>query len=593
MAEATMNPNALPAGQDTSVEQQDQEPKGIWAEFMAQPAVRKTLPLAVMAFGVLIMVVVYMALQKPSFRPMFPGMDGADQAAVYEALTTAGVPVELDTASGAVNVPVDQFHEAKLLLANQGLPATPVDGFEMIRQQQAMGTSQFMEQKRYQLAIEEELANSISSIQSVKSARVHLAMPKQSVFVRNRVPTTASVVVTLSKGRKLNDSQAQAIVHMVASSIPYLDPTNVSVVDQYGNLVMDDQDDAGLGLNEKQLGYRNKVESMYQQRIQSLLGPLVGADRFRAEVNADMDFTVKEMTQENYNPETIAVRSEQISEKTSASAKEAAGIPGSLSNEPPAEPTLTANQTDTEGGAANPGAVDGDSSMIKLPGSRNSTRNYEVDRTIAHTKLATGDLQRLSISVVIDEPSTVNEAGESVRQSLTPQQIEQFTLLVQNAVGFSADRGDIVSVMGMSFQPEEIIPEVPMWEQSWLQELVRQVLLAIMGLVFILVVLRPVVKNLLAPVKTEEDLAAEATALAIANGEVPADGDEEETVEMLEGETLEDMKARLRPKKSSISPEMLDTANSYDDKVALMRMLIAEDSKRVAGVMSSWVKQDF
>lgn len=593
MAEATMNSNALPAGQDTAVEQQNQEPKGIWAEFMAQPAVRKTLPLAVMAFGVLIMVVVYMALQKPSFRPMFPGMDGADQAAVYEALTTAGVPVELDTASGAVNVPVDQFHEAKLLLANQGLPATPVDGFEMIRQQQAMGTSQFMEQKRYQLAIEEELANSISSIQSVKSARVHLAMPKQSVFVRNRVPTTASVVVTLSKGRKLNDSQAQAIVHMVASSIPYLDPTNVSVVDQYGNLVMDDQDDAGLGLNEKQLGYRNKVESMYQQRIQSLLGPLVGADRFRAEVNADMDFTVKEMTQENYNPETIAVRSEQISEKTSASAKEAAGIPGSLSNEPPAEPTLTANQTDTEGGAANPGAVDGDSSMIKLPGSRNSTRNYEVDRTIAHTKLATGDLQRLSISVVIDEPSTVNEAGESVRQSLTPQQIEQFTLLVQNAVGFSADRGDIVSVMGMSFQPEEIIPEVPMWEQSWLQELVRQVLLAIMGLVFILVVLRPVVKNLLAPVKTEEELAAEATALAIANGEVPADGDEEETVEMLEGETLEDMKARLRPKKSSISPEMLDTANSYDDKVALMRMLIAEDSKRVAGVMSSWVKQDF
>ncbi|HCH25573.1 MAG TPA: flagellar M-ring protein FliF [Oceanospirillaceae bacterium] len=593
MAEATMNSNALPAGQNAAVEPQKQEPKGIWAEFMAQPAVRRSLPLAVMAFGVLIMVVVYMALQKPAYRPMFPGMDGADQAAVYDALTQAGVAVELDTASGAVKVPVEQYHEAKLLLANQGLPATPVDGFAMIRQQQAMGTSQFMEQKRYQLAIEEELANSISSMQSVKSARVHLAMPKQSVFVRNRVPTTASVVVNLAKGRKLNDSQAQAIVHMVASSIPYLDPANVSVVDQYGNLVMDDQDDSGLGLNEKQLGYRNKVETMYQQRIQSLLGPLVGADRFRAEVNADMDFTVKEMTQENYNPETIAVRSEQISEKTSASAKEAAGIPGSLSNEPPAEPTLTANQTDAEGSAVNPNAAKEQSNTINLPGSRNSTRNYEVDRTIAHTKLATGDLQRLSISVVIDEPSTLNEAGESVRQSLTPEQIQQFTLLVQNAVGFSAARGDIVSVVGMSFQPEEIIPQAPLWEQSWLQELVRQVLLAVMGLVFILVVLRPVVKNLLAPVKTEEELAAEATALAIANGELAAAGVEEETVEMLEGETLEDMKARLRPKKSSISPEMLDTANSYDDKVALMRMLIAEDSKRVAGVMSSWVKQDF
>ncbi|MCP4789772.1 MAG: flagellar M-ring protein FliF [Gammaproteobacteria bacterium] len=588
MAEATMNPNAIPSGNEAiALDQQSQESKGIWAEFMAQPAVRKSLPLAVIVFGVLIMVVVYMALQKPSYRPLFPGMSGLDQAAVYDALTQAGVPVELDTASGAVNVAVDQFHEAKLLLAQQGLPATAVDGFEMIRQQQAMGTSQFMEQKRYQLAIEEELARSISSIQSVKAARVHLAMPKQSVFVRNRVPTTASVMVTLAQGRGLNDAQAQAVVHMVASSVPYLDPTNVSVVDQYGNLVMDDQG-GGLGLNEKQLDYRNKVESMYQQRIQSLLGPLVGADRFRAEVNADMDFTVKEMTQENYNPETIAVRSEQVSEKGSASAANASGMPGALSNEPPAQPVLIENTNDN---GAPVSTVDSDVST--LPGSRDSTTNYEVDRTIAHTKLATGELQRLSISVVIDEPTIQNEAGESVRQALTPEQLEQFTLMVQNAVGFSAARGDVVSVVGMSFQPEEIIPEVPLWQQGWLQELVRQVLLAIMGLVFILVVLRPVVKYLMVPGKTDEQLTAEAAALLIANGGGGEDGINPEEVELLEGESLEEMKARLRPKKSSISAEMLDTANSYDDKVALMRMLIAEDSKRVAGVMSSWVKQDF
>jgi len=588
MAEATMNPKEMPSVNETvAVDQQNSEEKGIWAEFMAQPAVRKSLPLAIIVFGFLIMVVVYMALQKPSYRPLFPGMNGVDQAAVYDALTQAGVPVQLDTTNGAVNVSVDQFHEAKLLLAKQGLPATAVDGFEMIRQQQAMGTSQFMEQKRYQLAIEEELARSISSIQSVKTARVHLAMPKQSVFVRNRVPTTASVVVTLAQGRGLNDAQAQAVVHMVASSVPYLDPANVSVVDQYGNLVMDDQG-GGLGLNEKQLDYRNKVESMYQQRIQSLLGPLVGADRFRAEVNADMDFTVKEMTQENYNPETIAVRSEQVSEKASGSTVPASGIPGSLSNEAPAASTLIENTNDngfpttTLGGDIN-----------KLPTSRDSTTNYEVDRTIAHTKLATGDLQRLSISVVIDEPTILNEAGESVRQTLTPEQIEQFTLMVQNAVGFSVARGDVVSVVGMSFQPEEVMPEQPLWEQSWLQELVRQVLLAIMGLVFILVVLRPVIKNLLAPTKTDEELAAEAAALLIANGGSIEDDVDDEEVELLEGESLEEMKARLRPKKSSISPEMLDTANSYDDKVALMRMLIAEDSKRVAGVMSSWVKQDF
>ena len=591
MAEATMNPNALPAGNEAPAQEQPAEKKGIWAEFMEQPAVRRSLPLAVMLFGALIMVVVYMSLQTPAFRPVFPGMNSTDQAAVYDVLAKSGMAVEIDTVNGGVNVPVEEYHQAKMLLAAQGLPSTPVDGFEMIRQQQAMGTSQFMEQKRYQLAIEEELARSISSIQAVKSARVHLAMPKQSVFVRNRVATTASVVVTLSQGRGLSDNQAQAIVHMVASSVPYLDPANVSVVDQFGNLVMDDEDDAGLGLNEKQLDYRNKVENMYQARIQSLLGPLVGADRFRAEVNADMDFTIKEMTQENYNPETIAVRSEQISEKRSASAKDAKGIPGSLSNEPPAEPTLTANKSNTSATDADTGAASG--SMLNLPGSRNSTTNYEVDRTIAHTKLSTGDLQRLSISVVIDEPMVANEAGEMVPQPLTEAQIEQFTKLVQNAVGYNAQRGDIVSVVGMSFMPEEVIPETPLWEQSWLQDMVRQVLLAILGLVFILVVLRPVVKNLLAPVKTEEELAAEAAAIAAANGEGAGEAAEEETIEMLEGETLEDMKARLRPKKSSISPEMLDTANSYDDKVALMRMLIAEDSKRVAGVMSSWVKQDF
>lgn len=592
MAEATMNPNALPAGNEAPAQAQAAEKKGIWAEFMEQPAVRRSLPLAVMLFGALIMVVVYMSLQSPAFRPVFPGMNSTDQAAVYDVLSKSGMAVEIDTVNGGVNVPVEEYHQAKMLLASQGLPSTPVDGFEMIRQQQAMGTSQFMEQKRYQLAIEEELARSIASMQAVKTARVHLAMPKQSVFVRNRVATTASVVVTLAQGRGLNDSQAQAIVHMVASSVPYLDPANVSVVDQFGNLVMDD-DDSGLGLNEKQLDYRNKIEGMYQQRIQSLLGPLVGADRFRAEVNADMDFTVKEMTQENFNPETIAVRSEQISEKRSASAKDAIGIPGSLSNEPPAEPTLTANKSNSTatGTDADTGAAS--SKMLNLPGSRNSTTNYEVDRTIAHTKLSTGDLQRLSISVVIDEPMVANEAGEMVREPLTEAQIQQFTKLVQNAVGFNAARGDVVSVVGMSFMPEEVIPETPLWEQSWLQDMVRQVLLAILGLVFILVVLRPVVKNLLAPVKTEEELAAEAAAVAAANGEAVEGEEDKETIEMLEGETLEDMKARLRPKKSSISPEMLDTANSYDDKVALMRMLIAEDSKRVAGVMSSWVKQDF
>ena len=576
MAETTMNPAALPPGTT-------QPAAGMWAEFLAQPAVRRTLPLAVSVFALLVMVMVFMQVNKASYRPLFPGMSSVDQAAAYESLQKAGMPVEIDAASGSVSVPSDQYHEAKMVLASQGIPATATDGFAMIRDQQSMGTSQFIEQKRYQLAIEEELAHSISSIQAVQHARVHLAVPKQSVFVRNRVEPTASVILTLAQGRRLSDAQAQAVVHMVASSVPYLQANNVSVVDQFGNLLADDQDMSGLGMSDKQLSYRNKLEKMYQQRIQSLLGPLVGANKLRAEVNADMDFTVQEMTQENFNPNTISIRSEQLSQgETNKSEVLGEGVPGSLSNEPPKDPVMQDNQTETLVQA-------GTTAATESSGPLNRTRNYEIDRTIQHTKLATGELKRLSISVVIDEPLTVDEAGEEVRQSLTSEQIAQFQSLVKTAVGFDDQRGDNVTVIGMAFQPEMEIPAVPMWEQNWVQDLIRQVLLAMLALVFILVVLRPVIKNLVSP----KVVLAEAPA----GGSVDANGNPVaaapvEPEPMVEGETLEEMKARMRPKKSNISMDMLDTANSYDDKVALMRMLVTEDSKRVAGVMSTWVKQD-
>ena len=411
---------------------------------------------------------------------------------------------------------------------------------------------------------------------------MHLAVPKQSVFVRNRVEPTASVILTLSQGRRLSDAQAQAVVHMVASSVPYLEARNVSVVDQFGNLLANDEDSSGLGMSDKQLSYRNKLEKMYQQRIQSLLTPLVGVNKLRAEVNADMDFTVQEMTQENFNPNTIAIRSEQLSKgEGSQSGVSGQGVPGALSNEPPLDPVMQENQTETTS-VTESGLTGGDSS-----GALNRTRNYEIDRTIQHTKLATGELQRLSISVVIDEPFTTNDEGEQVRQPLTENQIERFQSLVKTAVGFDDQRGDNVTVLGMAFQIEAVIPETPLWEQNWAQDLVRQLLIAILALVFILVVLRPAIKRL---VTTEVAANASDEAIELGpDGQPIVQASEED---MIDGETLEDMKARMRPKKSSVSMDMLDTANSYDDKVALMRMLVTEDSKRVAGVMSNWVKQD-
>ena len=580
MAETTMNQAVLPAGAGNP---RQSVPQGMWAEFLAQPAVRRTLPLAVTVFALLVMVMVYMSLNKASYRPLFPGMGGVDQAAAFESLQKAGIAVEIDVATGSVSVPNDLYYQAKMVLASQGIPATSTDGFAMIRDQQSMGTSQFIEQKRYQLAIEEELARSISSIQAVQAARVHLAVPKQSVFVRNRVEPTASVILTLAQGRRLSDSQAQAVVHMVASSVPYLEAQNVSVVDQFGNLLANDQDSSGLGMSDKQLSYRNKLEKMYQQRIQSLLSPLVGANKLRAEVNADMDFTVQEMTQENYNPDTIAIRSEQLTQSEGNNlGVSGAGVPGSLSNEPPKDPVMKENQAETTT------VIESDLTRGVSSGALNRTRNYEIDRTIQHTKLATGELTRLSISVVLDEPFITTDEGEQVRQPLTVDQIQRFESLVKTAVGFDAQRGDNVTVMGMAFQVEAELPPTPVWEQTWVQDLARQILLALLALVFILVVLRPAIKKL---------VTAEAVVQASASGEQLGPDGQVVTQpvaqeEMIEGETLEEMKARMRPKKSSVSMDMLDTANSYDDKVALMRMLVTEDSKRVAGVMSNWVKQD-
>ena len=417
---------------------------------------------------------------------------------------------------------------------------------------------------------------------------MHLAVPKQSVFVRNRVEPTASVILTLAQGRRLSDAQAQAVVHMVASSVPYLEAKNVSVVDQFGNLLANEDDSSGLGMSDKQLSYRNKLEKMYQQRIQSLLSPLVGINKLRAEVNADMDFTVQEITQENFNPETIAIRSEQLSQGGGQPVGVSGmGVPGSLSNERPKDPVMKENESQSQTTLVT-------ETGFKVGGSQgdlNRTRNYEIDRTIQHTKLATGELTRLSISVVIDEPVTTNINGEQERLPLTEEQLQRFENLVKTAVGFDPLRGDNVTVIGMAFQVEEQMPAAPIWEQVWLQNLVSKILLALLALVFILLVLRPAIKNLVGIKEVVEPSAS--TAVVAGSGSASNNLKITEETEEAADESIESIKAKLQnPAKSSVSPEMLDMANSYDDKAALMRMLVKEDSKRVAGVIFNWVKPE-
>lgn len=526
-------------------------PVGIWESFLSQPAVRRTIPLAALGAVVFIMIIIYMVISKASYRSLYPGIDNVDQAAVYDALSSSGIAVELDASNGAVKVPADQYHQARMFLAGKGLPKTSVGGMDMVREQQSLGTSQFIEQKRYQLAIEEELALSISTIDVVKAARVHLAIPKQSVFVRDRVLPKASVVLALVQGCHMSASQAQAIVNLVSSSVPYLEPDGVSIVDQFGNQLVEHNDVGGLGLNEQRLSYRNRLETIYEQRIEALLAPLVGASHLRTEVNAELDFTTTEMTQENYNPETVAVRSEQITQSTDRiDVGQAKGVPGALSNEPPVTPKL-----DNNGPL---GETDNNTAMAGSPETKsvNSTRNYEVDKTIKHTRLPTGDLQRLSVSVVIDDDVITTEADGKADPSVRAEQLQGFESLVKNAVGFNAERGDSVLVITMAFQPQTAIPEQPFWQQPLVQNLALKGALVLLALVFILVILRPVFRNLINYSKKSQSIAA------------------------VEGQL------------GNSGYQVVDFDNHYNNKVDLVRKLVNEDSTRVAGVMSNWVRQD-
>jgi flagellar M-ring protein FliF len=312
---------------------------------------------------------------------------------------------------------------------------------------------------------------------------------------------------------------------------------------------------------------------------------LVGVNKLRAEVNADMDFTVQEITQENFNPDTIAIRSEQLSQGGSQKVDVSGlGVPGSLSNEAPADPVMKENQNQTSL------KTQSDVNITGSSGDLNRTRNYEIDRTIQHTKLAAGELKRLSISVVIDEPFTINDQGEQERQPITEEKIQRFENLVKTAVGFDTLRGDNVTVLGMAFQVEEQVPAAPMWEQVWLQNLVGKILLSLLALVFILLVLRPAIKNLVG----NKALGEPGVSNAVVASSGPGKGSNTlQKTQQNEEESIESSNTKLQNSAQfSVSPEMLDLANSYDDKAALMRTLVKEDSKRVAGVILNWVKSE-
>ena len=552
-------------------------------QIVSQPAVRKALP-GIVALAILILFgMVYMAMNATPYKPVMPGLTESDQQAAYDALRKGAFDPRIDSATGHLQVPSNRYHEARIYLASQGLPRGGTTGLEALKGQSSMTTSQFMEQVQVNAAMEQELARSILQIATIQSARVHLAAPKQSVFVRDRTPPKASVVVSPHPGRAVSASQVQAIVHLVSSSVPYLTADHVTVVDNVGKLLTESASELKLGLTAAQTQHKQQLEEVYRNRIIQILAPMVGEANVRSQVNLTLDFTQIESTTEDYDtrdkgPKT---RSEVLAEDRGVKLN-AEGVPGALSNRPPAQATM---ETDTR---VDPSKGQSESGQTL---SSRQTRNYEIDRTIRRISNATGGVQRVSVAVVINErPTPASKDGDKkegqapTTVNYTPQELERMQELVRSVVGFQSNRGDVVSVVPARFEPAENLDTIPWYTDQSVQDQMKMGLIGLIFIIFLLIVVRPLMLAITGQNKQNE---AEAAKKALADGELT-----EEDMRMIqigEGESLEDIKAKLKPKKSSISIDMLDTANTYDDKVALIRMLVAEDSARVANVLKGMI----
>ena len=587
---ANSQPPALAAGQTQTI--QTTAAPGLTTSSMpsardvlAQPAVRKSMPAIIGLLTLAIFIIAYSWVKEPLYRAVYPGLSESDRQAAFEALSGAAFGAKIDSKTGELKVPDGRYHEARIFLAAQGLPqGGAMGGIDSLSDDASMTTSQFMEQVRYVSAMEHELGRSITQISTVKAARVHLASPKQSVFARNRTPAKASVVVTPYPGRLVSASQVEAIVHMIASSIPYLSAEDVVVVDQRGKLLTDANNFASMQLNSVQTEHKQRLEENYRNRIDALLSPVVGTDNVRSEVDVVIDFTETESTYEEFdgNDNGPRARSEILTVDKGAS-RDASGVPGATSNTAPATPTAILDGQLVED-------IEGDGlSML----SSKTTRNYEMDRAVRHVKRRGGTMERISVAVVINQPTapqTVGEDGElvtgdEVAGGFTDLEIERFTNLVKGVVGFDERRGDVVTIVAAKFEKPLLLDSSGEWyENTQVTSMIKSLGAALVFIALLLIVVRPVIASYLPQLDLVEDDGPSA----------PKDGEltqeELNMIEMGDGESLEDIKAKLKPKKSTISADMLDTANTYDDKVALVRMLVAEDSGRVANVLKKMIR---
>ena len=505
-------------------------------------------------------VAVIMWASKPEYSPIMDNLADSDIGAISAILATNKIPYKVDSITGNLLVANDQKQQARMLLSAEGLPNSSPMGYELLKNDTALGTSQFLETARYQHALETELSRSISSMRNIDSARVHLAMPKRTAFMRKKDRTSASVMVKVSGGRQLDKGQVNSIAYLVASSVAYLDVANVTVVDQWGNLLNSTSADKSMEHSQKQFDYKMEVESLYVDRIESMLAPIFGYGRVKVQVNAEMDFTRVESTQELFDSDQEKVRSEQIIDQQQVGVLGGAvGIPGALTNQPPAGGTVNPDGNGEDGPDATP-----------TNSNRNSVRNFELDKTIRHVMQPVGELQKITVAVVADDWVTVGEDGAEVRTELNGEDFALIRGIVREAIGFDQERGDSVSVYNKSFQSVTVeeLPAMPMWKQSWFVSVVKQGLAGLAILIIIFTVVKPTMKTLQgrlveSGIDTTNRLPA------------PEGGVASESEGSSSNEGLQKALGMEHP--------------NYVEQLAMAKTLVGQDSKQVAKIVKNWV----
>ena len=559
-------------------------------ETIDQPGFRRAFPTLLASLTAVAAVILYISMQKPEMTTLYSSVSESEKSKIIASLQNMGIEIQVDPVTGDLLVPASVYHQARISLAAQGLPEFSGGGFDSL-ENMPLGISRSVEGMKLRQAQEAELGRSVAEISSIQSARVHLAIPEKSVFVRDQTPPTASVFVNLKNGRKLNQTQVLAITNLVSSSVPALSPSNVSIIDQFGNLLSNSPDDPDQALADSQLEYRMRLENIYRNRIQSLVTPIVGSGNVNAQVNLEIDFTRKEVSQEIVDPDTIAIRSEQNSLNVTAK-KDAVGIPGAISNEPPQEAVV--NQEQNQAGLALSNNENQEEQEKFETKSSTDLKNYEVSKTYETVKNPSNLITRIDAALLIRDRKVINpDTGEETFEPVPAEVITQVENLVKSALGIKPERGDTLTVTSQPFV-EEFKGFVTKWyEGAWFRSMVEKTLLVLLIGIVALGVVRPMLNKILVPTASTNsvmELYAEAETMA----EVAAKrATETEAVEVDEGESLDEIKAKLKPKKKGgISADMLDTANTYDDKVALVRIIVTDEAGRVANVFKQMMRED-